>query len=487
MKNFFQFLTEAKESQASMQARKLNLKSDGHGGWYDSRGEFVAKTEGGKLKFYKKGERVGQRDIPDQEKEKAKPTEKSTAKSQTAPTQTKAQQAPEGEPVGETGDTLTVVFGRFNPPTKGHEKLLKSAKKASVGGELKVYPSRTQDPKKNPLDPDMKISYMKKMFPDFKENIINDDEMRSIFNVLIAANEEGYSNVNIVVGSDRQSEFENLAQKYNGDLYEFDLIRVISAGVRDADAEGIEGMSASKMRKAVMDNDFESFRRGTPKTLDDGDTRALFDAVRQGMGVKKSKVQKEDYALWEIAPKFDMWNLREHYVTKKIFRMGDIVENLNTGLVGEIIRRGANHLICVTEEGFMFKSWIKDVMEAEVPSKNLKTLVRKAVNRKDNNIDGFVDKEDPNVGPYGAFIPQARNLPKNFKEAYQEVRVERKMRVPGKPNTLVGTGGYFKYAADMTPGFEKGDKTNLQYGAKPYSGYKQSNVRDFINKYKVKK
>jgi hypothetical protein len=98
----------------------------------------------------------------------------------------------------------------------------------------------------------MKISFMKKMFPDFKEIIINDDNMRSIFDVLINANEEGYSSVNIVVGSDRQAEFENLAQKYNGDLYNFDLIRVVSAGVRDADADGVEGMSASKMRKAVI-------------------------------------------------------------------------------------------------------------------------------------------------------------------------------------------------------------------------------------------
>jgi hypothetical protein len=134
----------------------------------------------------------------------------------------------------------------------------------------------------------------------------------------------------------------------------------------------------------------------------------------------------------------------------------------------------------------MFKSWIKDVMEAdiEVPSTNLKKLVKKAVNRRDDNIDGFVDKEDPKVGPYGAFIPQARNVPKNFREAYQEKRVDRKMRVPGKPNTLVGTSGYFKYVAGMTPGFEKGDKTNLQPGAKPYSGY--SNIKEFINKYKVK-
>jgi len=486
MKSFFQFLNEAAQSQASMQAKKLNLKSDGHGGWYDSRGEFVAKTEGGKLKFYNKGERVGQKDIPNPAAPKAKPApEKATAKPQPTAAQKKKPAEGEGEGAGgEISDTLTVVFGRFNPPTVGHEKLLKSADKVAVGGDLKIYPSRTQDPKKNPLDPDMKISFMKKMFPDYEESIINDDEMKSIFNVLIAAAEAGYVNVNIVVGSDRQAEFENLAQKYNGDLYDFDLIRVVSAGVRDADAEGVEGMSASKMRKAVVDDDFESFRRGTPKTLDDGDTQSLFDAVRQGMGAKKSKKVAE---LWQIAPKFDMFNLRENYVNKKIFRMGDIVENLNTGLVGEIIRRGANHLICVTEEGFMFKSWIKDVMEAEVPSKNLKTLVKKAVKRKDDNIDGFVDKEDPKVGPYGAFIPQARNIPKNFKEAYQEVRVERKMRVPGKPNTLAGTGGYFKYAVDMTPGFEKGDKMNLQPGAKPYSGYKQSDIKDFINKYKVKK
>jgi len=426
MKSFFQFLTEATQSQASLQAKKLNLKSDGHGGWYDSRGEFVAKTEAGKLKFYNKGEKIGQKDQPKEPAAKAKSAEKPAAKPQPTTTTTKAPEKPEGEgDPGEISDTLTVAFGRFNPPTVGHEKLLKSASKVAAGGDLKIYPSRTQDPKKNPLDPDMKISFMKKMFPEFEDNIINDDEMKSIFNVLVAASEEGYSNVNIVVGSDRQAEFENLAQKYNGDLYDFDLIRVVSAGVRDADAEGVSGMSASKMRKAVMDDDFESFRRGTPKTLDDGDARSLFDAVRQSMGAKKNKKVAE---LWQIAPKFDMWNLRENYVAKQIFRMGDVVENLNTGLVGEIIRRGANHLICVTKEGWMFKSWIKDVME------------------------------------------------------YNEVKMDKKYREPGKPNTLIGTTGYFKYATDMTPGFEKGDEMNLQPGAKPYSG-----IKNFINKYKVKK
>ena len=179
-----------------------------------------------------------------------------------------------------------MAFGRFNPPTIGHEKLLQAAQKAAMGGDLKIYPSRTQDGKKNPLDPDMKISFMKKMFPDFEDQIVNDSEMISIFNVLTTASEEGYKNVNIIVGADRQAEFENLAQKYNGDLYNFDQIRVISAGVRDADAEGVEGMSASKMRKAV-DDDFETFKKGTPSKLSLADTQAVFDAVRQGMGKKK--------------------------------------------------------------------------------------------------------------------------------------------------------------------------------------------------------
>ena len=363
MKSFFQFLNEA-QSQASMQAKKLNLKSDGHGGWLDSRGNFVATTEGGKLKFVDKKKAKGQEESGKKTAAKEQPATEPKATAQPEPKEKPKAEKPEDTSgdVGEASDTLTVAFGRFNPPTVGHEKLLKAAKKAAVEGDLKIYPSRTQDPKKNPLDPDMKISFMKKMFPEFEENIINDGEMKSIFNVLITASEDGYENVNIIVGSDRQSEFENLATKYNGELYDFAQIRVISAGVRDADAEGVEGMSASKMRKAVVDNDFESFRKGTPKTLDDGDTQAMFDAVRQGMGAKKKKVTE----MWEIAPKFDFQGLRENYVKGKIFRIGDIVENINTGLIGKIVRRGTNYLICVTKEDYMFKSWIHDVMEAVV-------------------------------------------------------------------------------------------------------------------------
>lgn len=428
MKSFFQFLSEASESQAAMQAKKLGYTGDGHGGWVDRTGKVVARTENGKLKLIGKKSPKGAEEPADEKKPSAAPQAQDTSKVQAQPAPQPSgapQQEPEEQP-DEEGSTLTIAFGRFNPPTVGHEKLLSAAKRASVGGDLKIYPSRTQDPKKNPLDPDMKISFMKKMFPNYEDNIISDSNMKSIFDVLTNANGDGYKNVNIIVGSDRQAEFENLAQKYNGDLYNFDLIRVISAGVRDADADGVEGMSASKMRKAVIDDDFESFRKGTPKKLNDTDAQALFNAVRQGMGAKKKK--KEVIELWQIAPKYDQQTLRENYVKGNIFRIGDIIENLNTGLVGKITRRGTNHLICLTKEEYMFKSWIKDVME------------------------------------------------------YTETKMDKKERLPGKPNTLVGTSGYFKYAVDMTPGFDKGDKTNLQQGAKPYKGY--SNIKEFINKYR---
>ena len=413
MKSFFQFLSES-ESQAATQARKLGLKGDGHGGWLNRAGEFVAKTEDGKLKFFNKNQKPGK--DPDQtpNSKKVKPILKTKTMSvDKAPQKEKGGEEKVDDKETATSETLTLAFGRFNPPTVGHEKLLKMASKTAAGGDLKIYPSRTQDAKKNPLDPDMKVSYMRKMFPDFEKNIVNDEEMRSIFNVLQAADGE-YKNVTIIVGSDRQAEFENLATKYNGELYNFDEIRVVSAGVRDADAEGVEGMSASKMRKAVADDDFEAFKRGVPASVKDADAQALFDAVRTGMGVKKQKVTAE---MWEIAPRFDARGLREQFVNRLIYNIGDIVESLNTGLIGKIIRRGTNHLICVTEEDHMFKSWIRDVME------------------------------------------------------YTEKKMERRYRVPGKPNTLEGTGGYRKNAM-------------AAMGVKKIKNF---NVEDFINKYKVKK
>ena len=149
MKNFFQFLKEA-QSQASMQAKKLNLVSDGHGGWLDSRGKFVATTEDGKLQFVDKKKAKGEDDKPTQSKAAVRPETKAEPK-KTAPEATgkaKAEDGEGGEGTDETTETLTVAFGRFNPPTVGHGKLLAAAKKASAGEDMKIYPSRSQDPKR---------------------------------------------------------------------------------------------------------------------------------------------------------------------------------------------------------------------------------------------------------------------------------------------------------------------------------------------------
>jgi len=418
MKSFFQFL---KEASASQQAQRLGLVGDGHGGWYDrATGEFTAKTEKGTLKFYNKRQKVGEQDPAQTEKEKniSDPNYQDPAlQQQVAPQQAPApeQQAQEAPPqnflpVEKTKGTLTIAFGRFNPPHLGHLQLMDTAAASAEqeGSDYMIVPSRSQDKKKNPLDADTKVSVMRQMFPQHSERIMNDANTKTIFDVLKKAHNDGYTNVRIVGGADRVKEFEKLSNNYNGNLYQFDNIEVISAGDRDPDSEGVEGLSASRMRLAAAEGDFKTFRSGMPPEMKPKDARAIFDTVRQSMNIT------EGWNLWEIAPKFDWKNLRENYIQEKIYQVGQLVENLNTGLVGRIIRRGTNYLICVTEDQIMFKSWIKDVSEA-----------------------------------------------------YQEKKMERKMRLPGKPNTLVGTSGYKKYVQDMAPGYSYG--------------------REFINKYRKSK
>jgi len=376
MKSFLQFLSES----ATQQAARMGLEGDGHGGWYKN-GEFVAKTEKGRLKFYNKRQKMGQQDPPQSEKEKRLSQTTSAQPQQQAQPQGKApKQAEPEQPVSQKDDpegpvepedltppknertkgTLTIAFGRFNPPTTGHEKLLDNVASSSDDGDYVIVPSRSQDKKKNPLDADQKVGVMRQMFPNHSEKIVNDPANRTIFDVLKKAHNDGYTNVRLVVGADRQKEFDKLTNNYNGLKYDFDKVEVRSAGDRDPDGDGIEGMSASKQRKYAADNDFDNFLKGVPSAMNKKVAKDLFNNIRLGMNIK------EGWNLWEIAPRLDWRNLREQFIGKKIFQVGDLVENLNTGLVGRIIRRGANYLICVTEDNIMFKSWIKDVSESKI-------------------------------------------------------------------------------------------------------------------------
>ena len=351
MKTFFQFISE---SQAVQQATRMGLKSDGHGGWYDNKGEFIAKTERGQLKFFNKRQKIQQQDPPQSDREK-----KLSGTAPAAPVQEPTVKL-EPPKVEKTKGVLTVAFGRFNPPTTGHQKLLDTVASSSDEDDYIIVPSRSNDPKKNPLDAKTKVSVMKQMFPKHSSKIVDDENNRTIFDVLKKAHTDGYAGVRIVGGSDRVSEFEKLTNNYNKKLYDFDSIEITSAGDRDPDSDSVEGMSASKQRKAAAEGDFESFMKGVPSSMKEKEAKNLYNMIRKGMNVK------EGWNLWEIAPKFDWKNLRENYITKKIFNVGQVVENLNSGLIGRIIRRGTNYLICVTEDNLMFKSWIKDVSEGVV-------------------------------------------------------------------------------------------------------------------------
>ena len=376
MKTFLQFISE---NTATQQATRLGLEGDGHGGWYKD-GEFVAKTEKGRLKFYNKRQSVGGKDPKQSEKEKnlsspnttAPPEEQQQQQQQAAAEQEPQQQEVQSPdlvagppPVPKTKGTLTLAFGRFNPPHAGHQQLMDIAAQSAEAEESDyiIVPSRSQDAKKNPLDADTKVSVMRQMFPQHSERIVNDGANRTIFDVLKKAHNDGYTNVRIVAGQDRVKEFDKLSQNYNGQLYQFDNMEVVSSGDRDPDAEGMEGLSSSRMRLAAAEGDFKTFRAGLPEGTPRKMAMSLFDTVRETMNVKE---MKEFWNIWEIAPKYDLENLRESYIAKKIFNIGDKVENLNTGMIGRIIRRGANHLICVAENNIMFKSWVKDLREAIV-------------------------------------------------------------------------------------------------------------------------
>jgi len=192
-------------------------------------------------------------------------------------------------------DTVVFTFGRFNPPTTGHEKLIE--KLASVakkeGADFMVFPSHSQNDKKDPLDHKTKVGFMKKMFPKYSRNIISNRNAKTAFMIAPMLYDMGYKRCIMVVGGDRVTEFKTTLNKYNGKkgshgFYDFkDGIEVVSAGERDPDAEGVAGMSASKMRAAAAANDYDSFKNGLPSSFEKSNGKKLFDALRKAMNISE--------------------------------------------------------------------------------------------------------------------------------------------------------------------------------------------------------
>jgi hypothetical protein len=252
------------------------------------------------------------------------------------------------------------TFGRMNPPTIGHGKLMNVMSAKAGKNPYKIYLSSSQDAKKNPLSYEQKIKHARKMFPKHARNIILNKKLRNVFDVAVALYDQGFNKINMVVGADRITEFKTLLEKYNGvkarhGFYNFEKINIVSAGERDPDADDVTGMSASKQRKNAENNDFSLFSQGVPKSMSNQDTKRLFNDVRTGMGLKESKSFKNHIELEPVS------DIREKYIEGQLFNEDDQVKIKATGEMGRVFRLGTNYVIVELEEGRVSRQWLDSV------------------------------------------------------------------------------------------------------------------------------
>jgi len=299
----------------------------------------------------------------------------------------------------EKTESVVFTFGRFNPPTTGHEKLIEKVRKIAGGDDYYIFPSHSQNPKKDPLPFSKKVAYMRDMFPKHKRNIVANNKLKTALDIAVYFHEQGYKELNMVVGSDRVAEFQKLLKTYNGQekrhgFYDFDNIQVFSAGDRDPDAEGVTGMSASKMRLAASQNNFKEFVKGLPKGYRNGEK--LFKDVRQGMGLKETSQFSEE----EVE--------RDLYVRGVLYRIGDLVENTVDGTSGEVVRRGPNYVQYYDGENF-YKAFLNTIRE--------KKEKEKEAPKKTKQDPDIKDREGTQPAKYYDMPGKDNELAKSTKQA----------------------------------------------------------------------
>jgi predicted nucleotidyltransferase len=279
------------------------------------------------------------------------------------------------------GKSVAFTFGRFNPPTIGHEKLINKVKSQPTN-DYKIYLSRSQDSKKNPLNPNQKLNVMKSMFPSHARNIqLNPTNM--VLDLATDLYKKGYKDITMVVGSDRVREFETILKKYNDvksrhGFYNFDNIKVVSAGERDPDAEGATGMSASKMRAAAAKGDVKTFSLGLPSSYK-SKADELMKVVRKGMNLAASVNVHLGYENKPIASleEFEQNQIRDLYVREMIFNLNDKIKYVKEDIDGIVKRRGTNYVVLEDNNNNLHKAWIWDCIpiaadrEVEVREYNL--------------------------------------------------------------------------------------------------------------------
>ena len=255
--------------------------------------------------------------------------------------------------------TVYFTFGRMNPPTTGHEKLMNELSKKSGNNSYRVYLSQSTDKKKNPLDFKYKVKTVRKFFPKHARSVMLNKKVKTVFDAVTEMYNDGFKNITMVVGSDRINEFSALLKKYNGvkgrhGLYNFNKINVISAGDRDPDADDISGMSASKMRSLANEGDFTQFSQGLPRNVSNADAKKVYNEVRKGMGLKE---QLDYFNKLHFEPVSEK---REAYVKGNLFNIGDNVVVMATDEVGRVTSLGSNYVI-IESNNKLLRKWIDDV------------------------------------------------------------------------------------------------------------------------------
>jgi hypothetical protein len=264
----------------------------------------------------------------------------------------------------EANTSAFFTFGRMNPPTAGHEKLLDALAKKAGKNPYFVFLSQSQDPKKNPLDYSAKVKHVRKMFPRHARRVLTNKKIRTVFDAATYLYNQGHTKISMVVGSDRVREFETLLNKYNGKkgahgFYNFQDINVISAGARDPDAEGVEGMSASKLRGFADANDFASFSQGLGRNMGTKDSKKLFNDVRSGMGLKEETVFKRHVELESVS------ETREKFVKGELFSVGDQVVIKESDEIGTVSVLGSNYVVVEVAGGKSLRKWLDAVEKIE--------------------------------------------------------------------------------------------------------------------------
>lgn len=263
--------------------------------------------------------------------------------------------------------TVYFTFGRMNPPTIGHEKLLKKLVSKAGRNPYRIFLSPSNDQDKNPIDYKSKIKFARKAFPKYARSILMSPKARNVMEVASAIYDEGFKNVVMVVGSDRVKEFDLRLNQVNGKkgrhgFFNFQKITVESAGERDPESDNVKGMSGTKMRQAATDGDFTKFAQGLPSALNNTDAKGVYNAVRKGLGLKEEKEFKHHIQLEPVS------ETREKFV-KGLFKPGDNVVILETDVVAKVIHRGANYLI-VESNGVQSRKWLDAVELLEEKKKD---------------------------------------------------------------------------------------------------------------------